>query len=260
MNLIKNHSPFLGKIKLKLEKHPHYSAHDNSGYHALNKVHLDLGFTKLVSRIYPIIDKEKGKLLDPDKVALIELYTGGFIRKYEWWTVKKADGNIVETFIEPKKEDGDVTFHGVLRNSFVTEDGKFIGDADRAWWYYTNNLRVCNERPHGVAVQYKMVDDIPVTVGYYGYTHRGGQLFKAGDKLFDPNYKPIESDYTKEEWAEFKALQNKSTKANLEAGWLEAGEETPIEDVINFTKRGKTTIVNWSQMLEAAKNISSYLS
>ena len=44
--MIKNHTPYLGKIYLKFEKDPYYT-----GNTKLNKVHLNLGFTKLVSRI-----------------------------------------------------------------------------------------------------------------------------------------------------------------------------------------------------------------
>ena len=48
--LIKNTTPYLGKLVLKFEKYPHYSG-SKSG--VLNKVHLNLGFTKLVSRMIP---------------------------------------------------------------------------------------------------------------------------------------------------------------------------------------------------------------
>jgi hypothetical protein len=47
MFFIKNQTPYKGKLKLKFEKYPHYSNRKNK----LNKVHLNLGFTKLVSRI-----------------------------------------------------------------------------------------------------------------------------------------------------------------------------------------------------------------
>ena len=61
---IKNQTPYLGKLKLKFERHPHYS----SGSNCLNKIHLDLGFTKLVSRLYYKWEKstdEIGKAVDP---------------------------------------------------------------------------------------------------------------------------------------------------------------------------------------------------
>ena len=48
--LIKNRTPYLGKMILKFEKYPHYSSSQDG---KLNKVHLNLGFTKLVSRFIP---------------------------------------------------------------------------------------------------------------------------------------------------------------------------------------------------------------
>ena len=74
---IKNQTPFLGKIKLKFEKHPHYS----SGNNILNNVHLNLGFTKLVSRIQ--INEVFGDYqIHPEKLAKICLYTNGTIKKH----------------------------------------------------------------------------------------------------------------------------------------------------------------------------------
>jgi hypothetical protein len=46
--LIKNETPYLGKLKLKLEKYPHYSGGDSG---KLNNIHLKLGFTKLLRRL-----------------------------------------------------------------------------------------------------------------------------------------------------------------------------------------------------------------
>ncbi len=57
--MIKNETPYIGKIKLKFEKFPHYRG-SQSGM--LNKVHLNLGFTKLVSRMYPNQTLEGGAL------------------------------------------------------------------------------------------------------------------------------------------------------------------------------------------------------
>lgn len=72
--MVKNTTPYLGKIRLKFEKYPEYTGKDK-----LNKVHLDLGFTKLVSRITPYIDTS-GWLINPECKFLIEKYTGGIIK------------------------------------------------------------------------------------------------------------------------------------------------------------------------------------
>ena len=80
--MIKNETPYIGKIKLKFEKFPHYSG-SQSGM--LNKIHLDLGFTKLVSRMYPNQVMEGGPSnIDPKKIELIEKYTGGIIGTHKW--------------------------------------------------------------------------------------------------------------------------------------------------------------------------------
>ena len=68
--LIKNQTPYLGKIRLKFERFPHYS-----GQTKLNKIHLDLGFTKLVSRIIPERDLE-GWVVNPECIKQIESCTG----------------------------------------------------------------------------------------------------------------------------------------------------------------------------------------
>jgi hypothetical protein len=47
--MIKNTTPYIGKLRLKFEKFPEYT-----GKSKLNKIHLDLGFTKLVSRVTPV--------------------------------------------------------------------------------------------------------------------------------------------------------------------------------------------------------------
>ena len=47
--MIKNTTPYIGKLKLKFEKFPEYT-----GKSKLNKIHFNLGFTKLVSRITPV--------------------------------------------------------------------------------------------------------------------------------------------------------------------------------------------------------------
>ena len=93
---IKNHTPFIGKIKLKFEKFPHYS----SGNNILNKIHLNLGFTKLVSRM-EIKRGLNGDMVDPKKVEKICKYTGGKIAKYEWYEVKGVKGTF-KSNVAPK--------------------------------------------------------------------------------------------------------------------------------------------------------------
>jgi hypothetical protein len=128
--MIKNTTPYIGKLRLKFEKYPEYTGKDK-----LNKIHLDLGFTKLVSRITPYRDTS-GWLINPQAKYLIDRHTGGMINNY-------AFGNT----IQEKKEQQ-------LPNSFLTKDGDYVGDIERGWWYYKNKMKVCDKYPHGVAEIY----------------------------------------------------------------------------------------------------------
>lgn len=226
----------------------------------LNKVHLNLGFTKLVSRMVPDRDLE-GYIIDQEKVDLINKFTWGKIGTHH--------------------VGGDKTEEFTLTNSFLAKDNSYIGDIKEGWKYYKNNFIVCREYPCGVAIKLKayvpdsmiknsikdpyekyfaeqMVNDN--VVGYYGYTHRGGQLFKIGDRLFQEDYIPQKEDYTKEEWAKFERKFQKSlanAEDDLERKWM---EESGISYVIPFKMRGPKIIENWYEAMQAAINMSKYLS
>jgi hypothetical protein len=235
---IKNETPYLGKLKLKLEKYPHYSGGDSG---KLNKIHLNLGFTKLVSRMIPR-KTLTGWEIDPVAIELINKYTDGKITDHEW-------------------------DHGSLVNSFMTSGGsQYIGDINEGWWYFKNGMTVCPEYPRGVALKWRTaVNDKTLVsghnglLGYYGYTHRGGCLFSKGDRLFDESYKPIAQDYEQEEWQKWQAQYEKllSEGDDFDRKWL---EEDGISSVIPFNKRGLYEIVNWEQARLAAHNLSKYLS
>ena len=248
--LIKNTTPYLGKLIIKFEKFPHYTG---GGSGMLNKVHLNLGFTKLVSRMIPRQVMEGGPSnIDPKKVELIEKYTGGVIGTHKF-------GN-----------DGEY----VLENSFLTEDGLYIGDIKTAWWYYNNNLVICEDYPHGVAIQLKennyfkrygikyhsidLVSDNDV-VGYYGYTHRGGATFKIGDRLFEEDYNPVVEDYDKKEFDKYWKKYKKSYKMgdDFDKKYIYGDG---IKAVMPFNLRGKEVIKSWRQAKQAAINLSKYLS
>lgn len=221
--MIKNTTPYIGKIKLKFEKHPHYT----DSVSKLNKIHLNLGFTKLVSRIYP--NKTlNGWEVDSFKIDLINNHTGGVIGVH--WIDNR----------EPKDEF-------TLPNSFLTKDGRYIGDVETGWWYYENNLKVCEDYPHGVAEKYENSE----LVGYYGYTHRGGQLFKIGNKLFDEHWIPNPMEI-KSSWVDdYEESTGKKFSYN-----------TNLEDIVSyilFTERGSKTIETLEEAKQAAINMSKYL-
>jgi hypothetical protein len=226
--MIKNTTPYIGKIKLKFEKYPEYT-----GKSKLNEIHLDLGFTKLVSRVVPV-RTSAGWVINPECVHKIKNYTKGTIGRHSFGPKNEYD----------------------LPNSFLTKDGKYVGDIERGWWYYKNNMKVCKEYPHGVAEVY---DDNNELIGYHGYTHRGGQTFKIGDRLFDPSYKPKEEDYEEWEWSgwENKYLKLYDKSDDLEKKWI---IESGISYVMPYKKRGKKIIENMEECLQAAINMSKELS
>jgi hypothetical protein len=251
--LIKNQTPYLGKIKLKFEKSPWYS----SGNNKLNKIHLNLGFTKLVSRIY-VSRGLNGFIPDPKKVELINQYTGGKIGEH------KFNNN---EYIYNNDEY-------ILENSFLAPDGTYLGDLSDGWRYYKNQMIVTQKKPNGVAILLQknffnilaerngIVEDYfsSFVKGYYGYSHRGGNTFRLGDRLFDPDYVPVESDYIKEEWDKYKKLANKAEIRNRKEGWLKDGDAFEIASIVPFNRRGKITIQTWEQAEQAAINMSNYLS
>lgn len=244
--MIVNRTPYYGRLRFKFEKNPHYTGGGNG---VLNKVHLNLGFTKLVSRMIPYRN-DNGWIVSTDCTKLITKFTGGKI--------------------------GSHTFHNgehTLYNSFLSNDGKYIGDIETGWWYYQNNLVVCEDYPSGVAIKLKENNyfrkhDITYhdsllesdeILGYYGYTHRGGALFTIGDRVFDNYYLPAQSDYTQEEWdGYYKKYQESLKRADeFDKKWMTVDG---IASVIPFNRRGKKVIETWDEAKEAAINVSKYLS
>ena len=94
MLFLKNNTPYIGKLKLRFQKHPNYSSSNS----ILNAVYLNLGFTKLVSRMYPTKSRN-GWVIDERKIAKICNYTGGTIKTYEWWEVRGTKGAVSYTHL-----------------------------------------------------------------------------------------------------------------------------------------------------------------
>jgi hypothetical protein len=149
-----------------------------------------------------------------------------------------------------------------LENSFLSPQGEYIGDFEHAQWYVKQGLMIDEKHPHGVAAvitKETYGTDIPVIEGMYGYTHRGGQMFKIGDRLFDGKYKPKKEDYPQEEWEEYESRFNELYESEDELGkrWMDADG---ISYVIPFKLRGSKLIETMEDAFEAARNMSKYLS
>lgn len=230
--MIKNTTPYLGNLFLQFDKYPYWGSQSK-----LNKVHLDLGFTKLVSRIKPLNSKI-GWEGDPKKIEIINQVTGGEVKDH-WF----------ESGLEEGKS--------CLRQSFLAPDGTYIGDLSQGWWYVKNNLVVEESYPHGVAK--KINPETKELEGYYGYSHRGGSLFKIGDRLFDEKYEPQEKDYPEWQWAGWVEKFNKSVNAADEFDRKYIYNEG-MKSIIPFRERGKKVIETWEEAKQAAINMSKYLS
>lgn len=178
--------------------------------------------------------------IDPREIKKIEKLTGGKIGTHTFG---------------PNQEH-------TLENSFLSPDGTYIGDFERAQWYVEQKLMIDEEYPHGVAAVIKdetYGTDNPEIEGMYGYTHRGGQMFRIGDRLFDGNYKPQKEDYSEEEWSKYEESFKKSydEAEDLDKKWM---NEDGISYVIPFKMRGRKKIETMREAFEAARNMSKYLS
>ena len=191
------------------------------------------------------------------------------------WVVSTDCTKLISKFTGGKI--GSHTFHNgehTLYNSFLTNNGDYIGDIERGWWYYQNNFVVCEDYPHGVAIQLKENNyfkkndrtyhssDLNMdgdAVGYYGYTHRGGSIFKIGDRLFEEDYTPVADDYDEEEFEMYwkKFTNGLSNADEFDKKWIYGDG---IKSVMPFNRRGKKVIETWDEAMQAAINVSKYLS
>lgn len=180
------------------------------------------------------------ELISEDEIKEIERLTGGKIGTHSFGP------------------DNEYT----LENSLLSPNGTYVGGIDDARWYVKNKMMIDEQYPHGVAAaitEETYGTDNPVIVGMYGYTHRGGQLFKIGDRLFDGKYKPRKDDYTEDEWTQYENRFKELYEEEDELGkkWMDADG---ISYVIPFKLRGSKLIETMEEAFIAAKNMSNYLS
>jgi hypothetical protein len=170
---VKNDTPYLGRLVLRFEKNTDYKS-TKKGF--LNKIHLDFKFFKLVTRLIPEINDNK-LMPDPDKVALIEKYTGGII---------------VERRVK-EKELNDIL---LTKHNFLTKDKRMVGDIFTAWDYFKNQMVIVEENPKGVALVYK--DRKPYE--YIVLDDKEKISVKIGDRIFDENYMSSMANFKRDEW------------------------------------------------------------
>lgn len=193
-----------------------------------------------------------------EEIAIIEKATGGLIKTHEWWVVKGTDENF-KTHQKPSHEE-DIVYHGVLENSFVSKGGAYMGNFKEAQWYQKNRLKVYEPYAHGVAEAYT---EDGVLEGYCGYTHRGAQIFRIGDRLFDEAYKPKEEDYTSDQWAGWVKEYNDGiaeAEADGDTWGVEDIKRDGISRFISFKMRGPKVIETMEEAAQAAQNLSKHLS
>jgi hypothetical protein len=231
--MIKNNTPYVGKIKLRFEKNPYWS-----GSSKLNKVHLNLGFTKLVSRIWPESDLE-GFVVTPETIKRIELETGLKVYTHKFGPNMEYE----------------------LPNSVHTPDGKYVGSIEEGWWYLQNGLRSTKgSHPHTAWAKRSKQ--------WVGYSHRGSCAFGKGDKLFDAKWSPKEDDLLQYERYFTKKL-DQYEREYQEWEQSTSANKAPIEEMtmtkwatqfIPFKLRGSKTIHSYEDAYKAAVNFANYIS
>ena len=223
--MVKNQTPYLGKIRIKFEKHPHYS----SGSDKLNKVHLNLGFTQLVSRI-----KTAG--VNPECIKAIEQNTGLKVDTHKFG---------------PNDEY-------TLENSCMSPDGQYVGDIERGWWYYKNGLRATKGSYPHVAWSKKAKQ-------WVGYSHRAACAFGKGDKLFNADWIPADAELKNYEQFYVRHLKDFNKE---KAEWLKSDSQHKSKEFtlnswvvghIPFKLRGSKTIHSYEDAYKAAVNFAKYI-
>lgn len=237
MYLIKNKTPYIGKIFLKFEKDPYYS-----GDTILNSTIVNLGFTKLVSRMKPYnTPNSRGWVVDTDKIALINLHTGLTVKDY--WVDER----------EPREEF-------TIYNACLTADGLFAGDIRFGWECYLNDV-VSLPGVHPRVLWHEEEQ------GAIAWSHRDIQAFTIGDKLFDINWIPNDEEmnlyqryYVKhlcEYEREYDEWESSTSDKKLPPDLMTMN--TWAVQYIPFFLRGSITIKTKEQAIEAATNYLKYI-
>ncbi|MGL4568664.1 MAG: hypothetical protein ACRCU6_09095 [Fusobacteriaceae bacterium] len=91
--------------------------------------------------------------------------------------------------------------------------------------------------------------------GHYGFSHRAGQSFKIGDRLFDENW-IITKDH--EDYGKY--LKQAIDAKNEEPQLYQDPAEEYVTEFVPFTERGNKVIETEEEELQSALNFGKYVS
>jgi hypothetical protein len=230
--IIENKTPYVGKLKLKLEKNYDYQ---DTKKGVLNKVHFNFGFIKLVSRLVPNIDKD-GWILKENSIQLIEKYTNCLVGKK----------NVSDNF-----------FPNGYRNSYFLyiKNGGYVCDLEHGWWMYQNGIQIYHEFPQCMGL--KFVDKKFESC----YIFCGGQkmFIGIGDKVFEPNYRPSKIFHDPKKWKIWHRKYKKDFMRVDNKGRVILKKEG-MSNYLPLQERGRYVIKNQESAIDSAKKILIYLS
>lgn len=229
---IKKRSFYIGDLYFTIStESPYFS----SGNDVLNKVHfkfLGLYFASRLKKRQTL----KGYRKDFKLIRIFESTCGVKVGNYQ---VKDSSQNTYDDWTLP---DAVVTVAG----------NQFVGTLNDCYWLLERSIVISNDFP---SAGYSMKEGM-----WIGWSHRATAGFKIGDRLFDPNYKPVESDYPKDLWKKWEQHYQKSLNSavdDLDRKWI---LEDGISYVIPFKQRGPKVIENLNEAKQAAINFSKYVS
>ncbi len=255
---IKNRTVYDGNIFLEFHKFPNYTGHSKGGRNELNSTLINLGFTKLTSRVNIKYECSTNgyKLLTEFKYSKEEQFIPK-LRKDVVSKINKYTGGKLEDHYIDGREDC------LLVNSFVDSKGNWVGDTETGLWYLNNQFKI-SSRYSRIAMKIKKEHYFnnniinKEIIGYHGYNHRGGQLFKIGDYLFDENFKPSVEDFKRPHYKKIIKKTIKQIKKNK--NYYNESFLNLVNNKTPFTLRGDVKIENLDQAEQAALNFVRYLS
>jgi hypothetical protein len=229
---IKKRSFYVGELYFTITKEsPYY----RSGGDILNNVHFEFLGLYFASRLKKRKTKN-GFRKDQKLIRVFESTCGVKVGNYR---VNDNSGNSYDDWTLPDA----VT---------TPTSNRFVGTLDDCYWLLEQSIVVCNEFP---SAGYSLKNN-----SWIGWSHRAKAAFKKGDRLFDQTYKPVESDYTEEEWTKYSKAYQKSLNSavdELDKKWI---IEDGISHVIPFKQRGPKIIETNQEAKQAAINFSKYVS